>query len=159
MKSLWQDTVKLPRFAPLKGDIHTDVLIIGGGIAGILTAYYLHQAGVKYVLIEKNTICSGTTQNTTAKITYQHGLNYHQILKSYGTYAAQQYLTANKRAFEQYAALCRSIDCYYEKKRTTTFTVPTTAKSWMMKWKPYIGSGIKQNCVKIPIFPSKRWVR
>ena len=116
MKSVWQDTARLPRFPQLKKDIHTDVLIIGGGIAGILSAYFLHQAGVKYVLVEKNTICSGTTQNTTAKITYQHGLIYHKILKSYGTHAAQQYLNANKRAFEQYAALCRSIDCDYEEK-------------------------------------------
>ena len=116
MKSVWQDTARLPRFPQLKKDIRTDVLIIGGGIAGILTAYFLHQVGVKYVLVEKNTICSGTTQNTTAKITYQHGLIYHQILKSYGTHAAQQYLNANKRAFEQYAALCRSLDCDYEEK-------------------------------------------
>ncbi|WP_316630254.1 FAD-dependent oxidoreductase [uncultured Ruminococcus sp.] len=116
MKSIWQDTARLPRFPQLKKDIRTDVMIIGGGIAGILTAYFLHQAGVKYVLVEKNTICSGTTQNTTAKITYQHGLIYHQILKSYGTHAVQQYLNANKRAFEQYATLCRSIDCDYEEK-------------------------------------------
>lgn len=116
MKSLWQDTVQMPRFESLKGDIHTDVLIIGGGIAGILTASYLHQNGVKYVLVEKERICSGTTQNTTAKITYQHGLNYHQIIKRYGMLAAQQYLTANQRAFEKYADLSRTVDCDYEEK-------------------------------------------
>ena len=116
MKSLWQDAVQMPRFESLKGDIHTDVLIIGGGIAGILTASYLHQNGVKYVLVEKERICSGTTQNTTAKITYQHGLNYHQIIKRYGMLAAQQYLTANQRAFEKYADLCRTVNCDYEEK-------------------------------------------
>ena len=68
------------------------------------------------MLVDKNTICSSITQNTTAKITYQHGLNYHQILKNYGTYAAQQYMTANKRAFKKYADLCQSIDCDYEEK-------------------------------------------
>ena len=128
MKSIWQDTVQLPHFPQLKKDIHTDVLIIGGGIAGILSAYFLHQAGVKYVLVEKNTICSGTTQNTTAKITYQHGLIYHQILKSYGTHAAQQYLTANKRAFEKYAALCRTIDCDYEIKDNYVYSVTDRRK-------------------------------
>lgn len=114
MKSVWQDTARLPHFPQLKKDIHTDVLIIGGGIAGILTAYFLHQAGVKYVLVEKNMICSGTTQNTTAKITYQHGLIYHKILKSNGLEAAQQYLCANKMAFDKYAELCGTIDCDYE---------------------------------------------
>ena len=42
MKSIWQDTARLPRFTQLKEDIHTDVLIISVGIAGILTAYFLH---------------------------------------------------------------------------------------------------------------------
>lgn len=128
MKSLWQDTVQLPRFEPLKKNIHTDVLIIGGGIAGILTAYLLHQNGVKYVLVEKDRICSGTTQNTTAKITYQHGLNYHQILKSYGIYAAQQYLTANQRSFEMYADLCRTIDCDYEVKDNFVYSTNNRKK-------------------------------
>lgn len=123
MKSLWQDTVRLPRFEQLTRDIHTDVLIIGGGIAGILTAYLLHQSGVKYVLVEKESICSGTTQNTTAKITYQHGLNYHKILKSSGLEAAQQYLTANKRAFEKYTELCEKIDCDYEVKDNYVYSV------------------------------------
>ena len=73
MTSLWSDTAALPSFPSLEGDITTDVLIIGGGIAGIMTAYFLHQRGIKYILVEKNRICSGTTGNTTAKITFQHG--------------------------------------------------------------------------------------
>lgn len=77
--SVWENSASLPQFPTLDGDIHTDVLIIGGGIAGILTAYFLHQNGVKYVLVDKGRICSGITHNTTAKITAQHGLIYHII--------------------------------------------------------------------------------
>ncbi|MDE5893343.1 MAG: FAD-dependent oxidoreductase [Acetatifactor sp.] len=113
MHSLWQE-IKLPEFPQLREDIHTDVLIIGGGIAGILTAYLLHQKGVKYLLIEKERICSWTTQNTTAKITAQHGLNYHKILKSGGVEKVQKYLQANQAALEKYAELCADIDCDYE---------------------------------------------
>ena len=114
MKSIWRDTIQLPHFPQLKKDIRTDVLIIGGGMAGLLTAYLLHQKGVYYVLVEKDRICSGTTGNTTAKITFQHGLNYHKIVKGCGIEAAQQYLSANKRAFEMYVELCAGIDCDYE---------------------------------------------
>ena len=46
--SVWEQTVSIPQFPKLDGDIHTDVLIIGGGITGVLTAYFLHQNGVKY---------------------------------------------------------------------------------------------------------------
>lgn len=123
MKSIWQVTAKLPSFPQLKKDIHTDVLIIGGGIAGILTAYFLHQNGVKYVLVEKGRICSGTTQNTTAKITYQHSLIYHKILKSNGIETAHKYFEANKAAFEKYNELCKSVDCDYEIKDSFVYSV------------------------------------
>ena len=112
-KSVWDES-KLPSFSELKGDIKTDVLVIGGGIAGILTAYFLDRAGVDYILVEKERICSGTTHNTTGKITYQHGLIYHKILKSRGIETAKGYLLANKAAFEKYAELCKNIDCDYE---------------------------------------------
>ena len=61
MKSLWNETVCRQDFPSLKSDIKTDVLIIGGGIAGILTAYFLQENGVPYILVEKDRICSGTT--------------------------------------------------------------------------------------------------
>lgn len=78
-ESVWNQT-KLPTFPTLKQDIHTDVLIIGGGMAGILMAYFLQKNHVDYVLVEKGKIGSGTTQNTTAKITAQPGLIYHKII-------------------------------------------------------------------------------
>ena len=81
MKSIWQET-PLPEFPQLEGDIKTDVLIIGGGISGLLTAYFLHKEGVKYVLVEKDRICGENTCNTTAKISSQHGLIYHKILST-----------------------------------------------------------------------------
>jgi len=114
LKSLWNETVTRHDFPTLEGDTRTDVLIIGGGIAGILTAYFLQQNNVPYILVEKDRICSGTTGNTTAKITYQHGLIYHKLLRKCGLEKAQMYLHANRAAFEQYAALCDKIDCGYE---------------------------------------------
>lgn len=123
MKSIWQSTEQLPSFPQLKNDIHTDVLIIGGGIAGILTAYFLHLNGVKYALVEKDKICSGTTKNTTAKITYQHSLIYHKILKSSGIEIAKKYLEANKAAFEKYSEICKKFNCEYEIKDNFVYSI------------------------------------
>lgn len=123
MKSVWQANHDLPEFPDLKQNIKTDVLIIGGGITGILTAYFLHQMGVPYILAEKNRICSGTTNKTTAKLTFQHGLIYNNILKSYGLEKAQMYLQANKHAFEKYKQLCQSIDCNFEEKDNFVYSV------------------------------------
>lgn len=123
MESVWQANTKLPEFPKLNRDTKTDVLIIGGGIAGILTAYFLQQNGVKYILVEKDKICSGTTHNTTAKITFQHGLIYQKLLKSGGAEAAQKYLNANKLAFDKYAEMCRNIECDHETKDNYVYSV------------------------------------
>ena len=52
MQSIWSSTENfLPR-EPLKGDLTTDAAVIGGGMAGILTAYFLKQHGVEPVVLE-----------------------------------------------------------------------------------------------------------
>ena len=70
LKSLWESNCVMPEYGQLKKDIKTDVLIIGGGAAGLLTAYFLDKSGVNYILVEKGRICGGVTKNTTAKITF-----------------------------------------------------------------------------------------
>ena len=114
MKSIWNETASLPEFAPLEGDVSTDVLIIGGGLAGILCAYELQQAGVDCILVEKDRICRGVTGNTTAKITAQHGLIYGKLTGTYGIETAAQYFEANRQALERYRTLCSGIDCDFE---------------------------------------------
>ena len=84
MHSLWAKTVSRSRFPSLEGNKRTDVLIVGGGIAGILCAYMLGRAGVDCMLVEADRICGGITQNTTAKITLQHGLLYDKLIRKYG---------------------------------------------------------------------------
>ena len=84
MESIWTATSHMPHFPPLWGETHTDVLIIGGGMAGLLCAYQLRQAGVDCAVAEAKTIAGGITQNTTAKITSQHGLIYQQLANRFG---------------------------------------------------------------------------
>lgn len=111
MDSIWLQTAELPTFAPQGGDMRTDVLIIGGGMAGILCAHMLDKAGVDYVLVEADRICSGITKDTTAKITVQHGLLYDKLIRRFGLERAQLYYRAQTAALAQYHTLCRTIDC------------------------------------------------
>ena len=46
MKSVWESDAPRIRFRELCANESTDVLIVGGGIAGILCAYKLKNAGV-----------------------------------------------------------------------------------------------------------------
>ncbi len=123
MQSIWSKTSVMPSFEPLRGDRRTQVLIIGGGIGGLLCAYHLQQAGVDCLLVEAKEICSGVTENTTAKITSQHGLCYHRIAKRYGMEAAGLYLEANEQAVAKYRRLCKSIDCGYEERNNYVYTL------------------------------------
>ena len=112
MNSIWDIDMQMPAFDTLKESIKTDVLVIGGGIAGLLCAYALKEAGVNdVVLVEAKRICSGVTGKTTAKITFQHGLLYDKLLKKFGTEKAKLYLQCQQDALSRYKALSQRIPC------------------------------------------------
>ena len=128
MEALWEKTWEQPKFPAQEGDLSTDVLIIGGGMAGILCAYQLQCAGVPYVLVEAETVCSGITKNTTAKITSQHGLIYDKLVSKFGIERAKKYLAANEAALQVYRELCRNIDCGFEEKAAYTYSLDDRRK-------------------------------
>lgn len=128
MKSIWQDSADIKKFDSLNGEIKTDVLIIGGGIAGLLTAYMLKRAGVDCVVAEAERLCGGITQNTTAKITSQHGLIYGKLLKKYGREKAQLYLRANENALKKYRELCGETECCFEEKPAFVYSLDDRGK-------------------------------
>lgn len=128
MDSIWTKTAKLPKFPTLWGDLKTDVLIIGGGITGILCAYFMQEQGVDYVLAEGRTSCCGITKNTTAKITSQHGLIYQKLLKSWGSERAAMYLEANQKSVKTYAELAKGIDCDFEYKTSYVYSLDNRKK-------------------------------
>lgn len=113
MKSIWSQLPERPRFNQLDKDIKTDVLIIGAGLAGILCALELSNSGIDYTLVEANSICSGITQDTTAKITLSHRLIYSKLISSFGIQNAEAYLKAQQSALKKYKDLCSNIDCDY----------------------------------------------
>ena len=116
MKSVWSESCNFGKREELNGDIKVDVLVIGAGIAGILTGYILSQRGRDVVLIEKDKITSGNTKNTTAKITSQHYLIYDKLINEFGEEKARQYAKANELAIKKYKEIIeeRRIDCDFE---------------------------------------------
>jgi len=123
MASVWESAVPRPEFDPLKGSKTTDVLIIGGGIAGLLCAYKLVNAGVDCTLVEADRICGGVTSCTTAKITLSHGLIYDKLIKRFGENKARLYLDAQIRSVKEYAELCRNVSCDYQTKDSFVYSL------------------------------------
>ena len=128
MNSVWADSVRWHNFPSLDGNITTDVLIIGGGMAGILCTYMLKKSGVDCALVEAKRICSGVTRNTTAKITLQHGLIYDELIGKFGRNGARLYLQAQKRAMAEYDQLCRAVDCDYERADSYVYSLDNRKK-------------------------------
>lgn len=128
MKSIWNESVNFDRYDELKKDISVEVLIIGGGMAGLLIGYLLKENGINATIIEANKICSGQTKNTTAKITSQHGIIYSKIEKHYGIEFAKQYAKANENAIAEYERIINSnnIKCHFEKTNAYLYSTDNT---------------------------------
>jgi len=94
-RSIW-DNIEFKQEVGLTEDIETDVLIIGGGIAGISTAYHLIGCGKKVTLIDRDVCGRGVSLYTTAKLTYLQQLNYYKLKKMHGFEKAKDYLLATK---------------------------------------------------------------
>ncbi|MFQ9509726.1 MAG: FAD-dependent oxidoreductase [Lachnospiraceae bacterium] len=114
--SLWTNTCTLQKRDRLIGDKKADVLVIGCGITGILTAYFLKQQNYQVILLDADKIAGGQTKNTTAKITCQHGAIYQDLIKYYGYETTKVYSDAMKNAINLYKTIIHenNIDCNFE---------------------------------------------
>ena len=116
MNSIFKE-IKLKNFDKLNQNIETEALVIGAGMAGLLTAYELKEKGVESIVIDSKMICSGQTQNTTAKITSQHSDIYGKIEKYYSQEFSKMYAAENEKAIKDYERIIneKNIDCDFEK--------------------------------------------
>ena len=118
----------MPRFPELTGDLQTDVLVIGGGLAGLLCAWDLSCAGAECTLIEQGRIMSGVSGRTTAKLTSQHGLIYSKLLKTFGPDKAYDYWQANEAAIAAFRPLAEGADCDFTPQNSILYATGGTQK-------------------------------
>lgn len=123
-KAIWSSGISGQSRESLREHISTNTVIIGGGLTGILTAYYLQERGIACVVLEEKRLGSGETGHTTAKITSQHGVIYDRLIKEKGIGPAQNFADANQRAIEEYHALIkrREIDCDWRESAAYLYT-------------------------------------
>ncbi len=119
MESLWKKQTGEIKVGSLSDREVTkyDVIVVGAGMAGLLTAYYLQESGKKVLVLEADKVASGQTGRTTAKITSQHGLKYSSLIKKVGIERARIYARANEAAIKEYESLIKKeqIACQFEK--------------------------------------------
>jgi glycine/D-amino acid oxidase-like deaminating enzyme/nitrite reductase/ring-hydroxylating ferredoxin subunit len=126
-ESYWMDSTSPTAYLPLTDDVEVDVAVIGGGIAGICTAWELARAGQQVAVIEADRIVAGTTGYTTAKLTAQHGLIYDRLRSAFDAETARGYAASQLDAIDRVAAVVAElgIDCDLE--RLPAYTYVTSA--------------------------------
>lgn len=123
-KSFWTDNFETKEYKRLEEDTVAEVCIIGGGITGLSTAYYLAKNGMDVILLEKDTIGSKTTGHTTGKITVGHGLFYKYLVQNYGFDYGKKYALANSQALKNIQDIIEEekIDCDFEIRDSIIFS-------------------------------------
>lgn len=114
--SIWIE-YKSKEAYPKKSDtpFDVDVAIIGGGIAGISTAYLLSKTKLKVALFEKYKVGLGTSAYTTAMITQYTDSGLADLPKIYGVKRAKQIWQSHGEAIDLIEKIVKKekLDCEF----------------------------------------------
>ena len=122
MNSFWLENVNNKE--QINNNYTVDVCIIGAGLTGLSTAYYLAKEGLKVIVLDKDGIGEKTSGHTTAKITLQHGLIYDYLINTYGLNFAMKYYESNKKAISDIKKIIQleEIECDFEEQPNYIYT-------------------------------------
>jgi glycine/D-amino acid oxidase-like deaminating enzyme/nitrite reductase/ring-hydroxylating ferredoxin subunit len=123
---LWMGTTAKTTFEPLGSDIAADICVVGGGIAGLTTAYLLAEAGQSVVLVEGGEITSGETGRTTAELSSAIDDGYVRIEKIHGESGSRLAAQSHAAAIDEIERLIRkhSIECDFQRLNGYLFLAP-----------------------------------
>ena len=123
-KSIWTVDINEKVCPKLDKDISVDVLIMGGGITGISTAYHLINSGLKVCLVDRNKTCSGVTSRTTGKLTYLQENIYSKLKSYHGESISKLYLESQRDSIKMVKDVIKKnkIDCNFEKVKSFVFS-------------------------------------
>jgi glycine/D-amino acid oxidase-like deaminating enzyme/nitrite reductase/ring-hydroxylating ferredoxin subunit len=121
--SYWIASGGATSYPELDREIHVDVAVLGGGMAGLMSALLLKRDGARVAVLEAGRVAAGVTAYTTAKVSSLHGIHYQSVASSFGEDGAKAYGQANEAAIERIAGLIEElgIDCDWRRKPAYTY--------------------------------------
>ena len=113
--SCWNRSVRMPRFRPLRGKCEMDVCIVGAGIAGLTTAYFLAKEGKSIVVLDQGPVGGGQTGRTSAHLASAIDNRFVEIERLHGRKAARLAYQSHASAIDAIETICREekFDCEF----------------------------------------------
>jgi len=156
-QSYWLENYKKTPIPNKRLAKETDILIIGGGMTGISTAYQLKDTGKRITLVEAKELGHGVTGFTTAKVSVLHDTLLSSIYKYHGLKKAMLYLESQIEAANliEEIIIKEKINCDYKKE--DAYLYATTNKELNKLNKEYnllkrLGAGIELvDDIELPI--------
>ncbi|MER7312556.1 MULTISPECIES: FAD-dependent oxidoreductase [Streptomyces] len=124
-ESYWMASAEHPSFPPLDADRSADVVVVGGGMAGLSTAWELTRAGRSVVVLEADRVAAGVSGYTTAKLSAAHGLVYDRLRRTRGPEGAALYARSQQAAVERVGAVAAELDIACDLESASAFTYTT----------------------------------
>jgi len=167
-KSYWTATSEPVIFKKLSENLETDVLVIGGGISGLTTAYCLLEAGFSVVLVEDGYLGSGETGRTTAHISYALDDRFYELENTFGEQKAMIAARSHMAALQWIDKFVKqeNIECNFKRIPGYLFLSETDERGTLVKEYaatkraglltdmleniPGIESGKGKMCIKFP---------
>ncbi|MBO5349282.1 MAG: FAD-dependent oxidoreductase [Clostridia bacterium] len=158
MKSFWNESLENKlQFPEINENIETSVCIIGAGLTGLSTGYYLSKH-TDVVILEKDKFCGSTSGKNTGKVTSQHGVFYKYLIDSNGKDFAKKYLNANEKAIKNIEEIVNTenIECDFEKESAYVFSSQENGIEQLKEEKKAVDKIEKEKCkyvknIELPI--------
>jgi len=111
--SIWMATAVVPEHSSLTENTHSDVCIVGAGIAGMTTAYLLAREGRSVIVLDDGRMGGGMTERTTAHLSNAIDDRYFQIERLHGEKGARIAARSHTAAIDRIEAIVaeEGIDC------------------------------------------------
>jgi glycine/D-amino acid oxidase-like deaminating enzyme/nitrite reductase/ring-hydroxylating ferredoxin subunit len=127
IRSIWTQTARRTPAGALTGEHRADVVVVGGGVAGLSVAVRLAERGARVIVLERNRIARGVTAGSTAKVTALHGRIYTVLHERHGAEVAAAYAEANMAGVDDVrtAVERHGIDCAFTAAPAVTYAGST----------------------------------
>jgi len=150
--SYWIDGQRKIAFTKLQENLETEVLVIGGGIAGLTTAYLLLKSGKQVTVIEDGFIGSGESGRTTAHLTCALDDRYYFLEDTFDKASAALAAESHQAAIGMIESIINteSIDCNFKTVDGYLFLDPSDKNENLLReFKATQSAGINTEIVDI----------